>query len=118
MTTSERPTSEAWTYGQKLIAEAIIAHFGEQPAVEDERPADDDTTLFDVWEAFDAMLASAPASPAIGARGVLREVLIQQRCWILHWLDDIAGNLKPTENSLRAALAVVEQELESMEPKT
>lgn len=42
-------------YGRKLIAEAIQAHFGEQPDIEEERPTDDDTTLFDVWEAFDAL---------------------------------------------------------------
>lgn len=61
--TSARELAERLTYGQKLIAEAIIAHFGEQPDVEDERPTDD-TTLHDVWDAFDAAFAT-PSSPDV-----------------------------------------------------
>lgn len=41
----------------------------------------------------------------------LHQVLVVQRGWILHWLDDIAANLKPTEDSLRAALASIDAEL-------
>lgn len=47
-----KPVAEL-TYGQKLIAEAIEAHFGEREEDFDEDA--DDTTNRDVWEAFDAL---------------------------------------------------------------
>ncbi|MER9176198.1 hypothetical protein NKH72_21715 [Mesorhizobium sp. M0955] len=54
---------KALTYGQKLIAEAIEAHFGER--VEDHDEDADDTSNRDAWEAFDAVLNNpeAPAAP-------------------------------------------------------
>lgn len=52
--------TEALTYGQKLIAEAIQAHFGERVEDYDEeaRNDTDDTSNHDVWEAFEALRAS------------------------------------------------------------
>lgn len=67
------PTAAAWrtvpelTYGQKLIAEAIEAHFGERVVDYDEDV--DDTSNHDAWEAFDDMFAahSTPtAAPVVG----------------------------------------------------
>jgi len=48
--------AEALVYGQKLIAEAILSHFGERTEFDDE---DGDTTNQDVWGAYDALLAAS-----------------------------------------------------------
>lgn len=53
------------TYGQKLIAEAIEAHFGERVENYDEDV--DDTSNHDAWEAFDALAALSQAEQAGGA---------------------------------------------------
>lgn len=37
----------------------------------------------------------------------VRDALLQQRAWVLHWIDDVAGNLKPTESSLLTALGQI-----------
>lgn len=47
-----------FSYGQKLIAEAIVSHFGERE--EAAKGSDGDTTNRDVWEAFDALSALPP----------------------------------------------------------
>lgn len=62
----EGAEAEGPTYGQKLIAEAIQAHFGEWDDGDEDDP--EDTTRRDVWEAYDAWL-SRPAlkSDAVGA---------------------------------------------------
>lgn len=52
------------TYGQKLIAEAIEAHFGER--VEDYDEDVDDTSNHDAWEAFDAAVFPAPTQIKAG----------------------------------------------------
>jgi hypothetical protein len=61
--------AEALTYGLKLIAEAIQAHFGECNDDYDEDV--DDTSNHDAWEAFDALsraaLPEAPAVPVVKA---------------------------------------------------
>jgi hypothetical protein len=41
----------------------------------------------------------------------LEEALTQQRAWILHWMDDAAAGLKPTDESLAKALADIESVL-------
>lgn len=37
----------------------------------------------------------------------MRDVLIQQRAFVQHWLDDLAAGLTPTRESLEAALAAL-----------
>lgn len=51
----------ALTYGQKLIAEAIEHHFGERGENYDEYEGD--TTVDDVWDAFDAL--TRPSEQAV-----------------------------------------------------
>ena len=41
----------------------------------------------------------------------MRDVLIQQRAWVQHWIADIAVGLTPTRGSLEAALAALETHL-------
>jgi hypothetical protein len=41
----------------------------------------------------------------------MRDVLIQQRAWVQHWLDDLAAGFTPTRESLEAALAALETHL-------
>jgi hypothetical protein len=43
-----------------------------------------------------------------GAAPLLLDTLRQQKAWVNHWLDDHAHGLKPTEDSLRDALAEIE----------
>jgi hypothetical protein len=57
---------EGVEYGTKLIAEAISHHFGEQPDIDAERD-DEDTTLHDVWEAFDRLSALSTLAPSAEA---------------------------------------------------
>jgi hypothetical protein len=41
----------------------------------------------------------------------MRDVLIQQRAWVQHWIADLAAGLTPTRGSLEAALAALETHL-------
>ena len=43
-----------------------------------------------------------------GYEALLEEALRRQRAWILHWMDDAAAGLKPTDESLTMALAGVD----------
>jgi hypothetical protein len=65
---SDTALVERLTYGQKLIAEAIEAHFGERNDDYDEDV--DDTSNHDAWDAFDAMTRPALAAPADSAEPV------------------------------------------------
>lgn len=41
----------------------------------------------------------------------LRDALVMQLAWVQHWQQDAAHGLKPTENSLRKALATINDAL-------
>jgi hypothetical protein len=41
----------------------------------------------------------------------MRDVLIQQRAWVQHWIADLAAGFTPTRGSLEAALAALETHL-------
>jgi hypothetical protein len=80
------------TYGKKLIAEAITHHFGERDERYDEYEGD--TTVQDVWEAFDALTAIAPVQP--GWRPTHRHVKRGSKYMLLgigkmqtsNWMDE------------------------------
>ena len=42
--------------------------------------------------------------------------LRMQKAWVNHWLTDVAHNLKPTEGSLREALADIEAAMIKAQP--
>ena len=90
------------TYGQKLIAEAIEHHFGERDEF-----IEDDTTIHDAWEAFDA-LVEAP-QPAHGAVEALREALerIRQRASVHadDTRDDLHRDMRHIAAMAQSALA-------------
>lgn len=41
----------------------------------------------------------------------LREALVDLRGWVIHWQADVAGNLKPTPDSLESARIRIEAAL-------
>lgn len=41
----------------------------------------------------------------------LRQALIQQRAWVQHWQEDLAGNLTPELSSLQSALKSIDAAL-------
>jgi len=48
-----------------------------------------------------------------GSRVTVTEALRQQRAWVEHWMGDIAAGLKPTHESLAAALSNIDAALQS-----
>lgn len=53
--------------------------------------------------AFDQLLDDL--ADALAAPDAYEAVLLRQKIWVQHWMDDVAAGLKPTPESLTKALA-------------
>lgn len=96
MTTLPDLEPAALTYGLKLIAEAIEAHFGKRNEDYDEDV--DDTSNQDAWTAFDALVARSTV-PEAGKAVDAAEVLSTIKEWEL-WAGKWAGSAFVADESL------------------